>query len=49
MDKTTHNNETYPNKGDIQQEEVLQLKVLRSQNQQNGGKHYSRIMSDVDQ
>ena len=32
MDKTTHNNETYPTEGDIQQEGVLQLKVLRSQN-----------------
>ena len=46
--KTSHNNKTYPNEGVIRQEEVLQLKVLRSQNQRNGGKHDSGIMSDID-
>ena len=32
MDKTTHNNETHPSEGDIQQAETLHLEVIKFQN-----------------
>jgi hypothetical protein len=42
--KTTHNNETYSNEGDIQQAESLRLEVIRSQNHSGSG-----IMNHADQ
>ena len=35
MDMTTHDNEDYPNEGDIHQAETLHLEIIKFQNQHN--------------